>query len=75
MSLEGVERGVKGSELKRPIQRRPARMGFFSSVSLKVVLLDVAQVRSSSEDDEELRTLVVASFQGKGLSAKSSRKS
>ena len=57
-----------GSEEKRPIHRRPSRMRFFSGVDLKVVLEEMAQVRSCSEEEEEWRILAVASFQNNGLS-------
>ena len=63
-----MERGIIGSEEKRPTQRRPSSMRVFSAVSWKVALDEMAQVRSCSEEDEELRILAVASFQDQGLS-------
>ena len=51
-----------GSELKRPNQRRPARMRVFCSVSAKECLEEMAQIRSCSELDVAFRILAVASF-------------
>lgn len=49
----GVERGVRAALKKRQMQRRPAKMRCFSSVSLNVVLEEMAQVRCCSEEKEE----------------------
>ena len=57
-----------GSEEKRPIHRRPSRMRFFSAVDWKVVLEEMAQVRSCSEEEEEWRIFAVASCHNRGLS-------
>ncbi len=57
-----------GSEEKRPIQRRPARILFFSSVSLDWVYESMVLVKSCSEDDEDDRILPVASFYSGGES-------
>ena len=63
----GVEHGVMGWSEKIPSQRRPAIMRVLDSVSVNVVLEEMAQMRLDSEEELEERIFWVAVFQAMGL--------
>lgn len=56
-----------GASEKRPSQRRPAMMRVLDSVSRKVVLEEMAQMRSASEEEDEEMIFWVAVFQAMGV--------